>query len=173
MTEWPPGFIRSEELVSKHGVDAVRKDLYHGRRTAFAWNRALEDLREISPSEWGDPASAASLQMGLWPDWDGFARLWLILIRDPTNAEPKVAPKLLPSSSATDATSVPELVALQLRAVEHFKIGPKQAWPKKAVLEQFFRDQALPDGTKLSRSQARALATAVRPVAAMRGGNKR
>jgi hypothetical protein len=58
-----------------------------------------------------------------------------------------------------------------LDAVRHFEINEGH-WPKKEELEGHFRAQKLPDGTPVSANQASHLATFIRPLAAMSGGNK-
>jgi hypothetical protein len=45
--------------------------------------------------------------------------------------------------------------------------------PPKAELEAYFKRQKLPDGTPISPSQAKAMATFVRPPEAMKSGQKK
>jgi hypothetical protein len=85
--------------------------------------------------------------------------------------------KSLPRPSLTVAwteENVPELVALQLRAIHKYDIRPKeQKYPLKKVLVEHFEGLRLSTGELISRNFAEFLASACRPVEGRKGGNKK
>jgi hypothetical protein len=66
---------------------------------------------------------------------------------------------------------LPELVCLQLMAIQHFKLHPMSpSYPPKQALMDFFMNTMLSNRTHLSSHLASAMATFVRPIALMAGG---
>lgn len=58
-----------------------------------------------------------------------------------------------------------------IEAIKKFDIQPDRPPPLVKTLEHFFLSQPLPGGKKVTRRMAEAMATAVRPLEAMGGGN--
>jgi len=95
-----------------------------------------------------------------------------------------VAPSALTDPAGTDALRrglpaldpalLPELVLLQHAAIQHFHLRPNSpACPSKRELIDFFMRVRLSNGSQLHHHLAGALATCVRPLAAMAGGRPR
>jgi hypothetical protein len=167
MSEWiPPGYVSVVALVREHGVEKVRSDLFSAHLEAFEWDKFRGGLDPIKPRDWCARDAEQLLQTGTTLERSNYPedtpRRRMILVR--LDEQPKPQP-------STDGVYLPPFMQLMLEAVQHFKIGERQ-WPKKEELEQYFRAQKLPDGTPVSANQAGHLATFVRPLAAMSGGNK-
>src|SRR5262249_31356412 len=75
--------------------------------------------------------------------------------------------------SAPNRTYVSPFLQMMIDATDRFSIAAGKNPPKKAELEAYFKQQRLPDGTPISPSQAKAMATFVRPPEAMKGGQKK
>jgi hypothetical protein len=170
MADSPPaGFVPIADVIRQRGEDAVRRDLYHRRLHAIRYSRRLEAVEAMSAAD----LAVTSLRDGyaIGPD----LQRWEVLVWEPAAAQTTTAPtpvaargKIEPPTPELD---MPELLQLQMRALEHFK--GQQPWPKKEELAQWLLEQARADGIPMSSRLAETMATACRPVAAMRGGNKR
>ncbi|KPM13725.1 hypothetical protein WG75_11905 [Citromicrobium sp. WPS32] len=79
-----------------------------------------------------------------------------------------------PSPPSPSDVYMSPFMEMMLTAIKHFDItAEKYAHVKKATLEEYFKAQKLPDGTSVSPSMAGSMATFIRPVQAMKGGQKR
>ena len=170
MNDWvPPGYVWVMARVREHGVDKERNDLSSGRRQAFKFDRTTGELSLIEPRFWRVDGAERCLEYGwLAPP---AARHFKIgehsevpcMIVVPVEDEPKPA-------RMTNGVYLPPFMALMQEAVRELNIS-EQSWPKKKELEKHFCAQKLPDGTPVSPTQARYLATFCRPLEALRGGN--
>src|SRR5262245_9036068 len=74
--------------------------------------------------------------------------------------------------------SVPEFIAIELRAIHHFsKLGlldrKTNRYPKRDDVVEYYKQQRLSDGSLISPRRARELAPNLRPVEARKGGNQK
>jgi hypothetical protein len=60
-----------------------------------------------------------------------------------------------------------------LDASLYFKITSSGRTPKKEEIKRWFLSQQLPDGSKVTATQAEYMATFIRPLEAMKGGQKK
>jgi hypothetical protein len=163
MSDWtPPGYIDVTALVRQHGIDRVRNDLFSGRLQAYQWDGAAPAFYPIEPRLWCADGAARWLAEGWWPPNQPECPPRKVIVR--------VEDKPTPPPAANGGYSSP-FMQLMCEAIHHFNIS-EQRWPKKDEMERYFCAQKLPDGTPISRNQARYLASFCRPLAAMSGGNK-
>jgi hypothetical protein len=161
----PPGYVDVVALVREHGKDKARSDLFSGRRRAFVWDRYTGSLEPIEPTSWCGREAEEHWLLGMRFTKGSDGRKThehCILVRED---EQPPAPR--PETSGTCRSPY---MRLMLEANRHYGISEEQ-WPKKEVLEEYFRAQKLPDGTLVSPNLASQLATHCRPLAAKRGGN--
>jgi hypothetical protein len=167
MSEWiPPGYVSVVALVREHGVEKVRSDLFSGLLEAFEWDKHFGGLDPIKPRDWCSNDAEQLLRTGTTAERSNYPedkpRRRMILVRVGEKAKPQ---------PSTDGIYLSPFMQMMLEAVRHFEVSERR-WPKKEELEQYFLAQKLPDGTPVSANQAGHLATFVRPLAAMSGGNK-
>lgn len=164
MNDWiPPGYVSVVSLVREQGIDKVRSDLFSGHRQAFEWDGTAPALIPIEPARWCAHVAEQWLTTGAWPHRSGERPPCLIVVQV---AEEEAKPQ-----PTTDGAYLSPFMRMMSDAIRHFEIREGH-WPKKKELEEYFREQKLPDGTPVSPNQASYLATFCRPLEAMSGGNK-
>jgi hypothetical protein len=79
-----------------------------------------------------------------------------------------------PPPASLEGVYLSPFMQMMLNAVRHFDISDTpNPRLRKEEIKQYFIAQRLPNGQGISPNQAESMATFVRPVDAMKGGNKR
>jgi hypothetical protein len=161
----PPGYVR----IARYDGDCSRQRFASGELVAAGWNPRTGELIEIHKDHWQADWSQTMIDTGLFDQklQDGFGGTRVerlpVLVRIDDGHE----------RSAPNPTYVSPFLQMMIDATNRFSIAAGKNPPKKAELEEYFKRQKLPDGTPISSSQAKAMATFIRPPEAMKGGQKK
>jgi hypothetical protein len=165
----PAGYIPSEKYKEQHGFDVTRCDLEAGKIIAYGWDKRTGALNPFHKGTWLADWSLDLLKADYWeePVQDRFGRRskekWPLLIA--------------PAAAVRQTMPAPEYISpfleMMLAATAIFKITATGRPPKKDDIEAHFLKQKLPNGSPVSPSQAKMMATFIRPPHAMKGGLKK
>lgn len=162
----PNGYVLSEKYKEQHSIDDTRRDLESGMIVAYAWDRKTGVLNPFDKSIWLADWSLDVLEANCWKE------------PMPNSTKTENWPLLIaPAAAVRKAVPTPEYMSpfleMMLTATAHFKITATDRPPKKEHVEAYFQKQKLPDGSPISPSQAKMMATFIRPPDAMKGGQKK
>jgi hypothetical protein len=169
MSWLPPGYGLLSELVTKHGIDHMRTQLYLGRHDVSRWNRKYGTIVKVSRGVWVLDETARWLETGettrLIDPYSGSYQAYplageLLLVE---TGEVLLVGKV-------DDGYVPEIIAMMLAAVREFGITEDNPGSKDDLVKHFIGKVPL-GGQPITPNLADPLATACRPASRMRGGN--
>jgi hypothetical protein len=157
----PSGYVLLRELVKKHGETELRNMLFKGEYEAFKFDERDGRMHDIFAQDWSRKEAGEWLKAGKW--WytsvDTLARQGevTILVKLPDESKPQ-------SNNSLELPYLSPLMEMMLEAIRKFKItdAPNPGL-KKVGLENHFLSLKLPDGTPISKNQAKSMASFVRP----------
>jgi hypothetical protein len=161
----PSGYVKVGDYSDSNGPP-LRHRFASGELVAAVWNPRTGELAEIEKDHWCADWSQTMIDKGTFRQVSGYGQSesLLVLVRIDDDGHGR-------------SVAIPEYVSpflqIMMDATNQFGITSSKNPPKKAELEAYFKQQKLPDGTPISPSQAKAMATFVRPPEAMKGGQKK
>ncbi|RWB91009.1 hypothetical protein [Mesorhizobium sp.] len=162
----PPGHVELRTVIQEHGgdVEAVRRKLFSGELEAVRYDEYAGRRYQIFPDDWSQLAATYWLETGRWSTSALDHVREPILVVKPKEEAQAAVPSL-------DGIYLSPFMVVMIEAIKKFDIQPDRPPPLVKTLEHFFLSQPLPGGKKVTRRMAEAMATAVRPLEAMGGGN--
>jgi hypothetical protein len=160
----PAGYVKIGDYSVTHD-EPLRHRFASGELVAAVWNPRTGEVAEIDKDHWRADWSQTIIDKGTFRQISGHGQSENLAVLVKINDGHK--------QSAAKPQYVSPFLQIMIDATNRFGITHGKNPPKKAELEAYFKKQKLPDGTPISPSQAKMMATFVRPPEAMKGGQKK
>jgi hypothetical protein len=160
----PPGYVKVGDYRNTD-EKSLRHRFASGELVAAVWNPHTGEVVEIDKDHWRADWSQTMIDKGTFRKVSG-------------HGQSEVLPVLVRiddghNRSVSKPAYVSPFLQIMMDAAVRFNTSAGRNGPKKAELEAYFKKLKLPDGTPISTSQAKQMATFVRPPEAMKGGQKK
>ena len=160
----PPGYVKVGDYRNTD-EKSLRHRFASGELVAAVWNPHTGEVVEIDKDHRRADWSQTMIDKGTFRKVSG-------------HGQSEVLPVLVRiddghNRSVSKPAYVSPFLQIMMDAAVRFNTSAGRNGPKKAELEAYFKKLKLPDGTPISTSQAKQMATFVRPPEAMKGGQKK